>query len=53
MNIIPEEQKTEAKNEYNEYGEANHHQKIVKNDISTQTRKHYWHLTRTGLPLIS
>jgi hypothetical protein len=36
MNIIPEEQKTEAKNEYNEYGEANYHEKIMKNDISRQ-----------------
>ena len=30
MNIIPEQLKTETKNEYNEYGEANYHEKIVK-----------------------
>lgn len=29
MNIIPVEQKIEAKNEYNEYGEANYLKKIV------------------------
>jgi hypothetical protein len=27
MNIIHEEQKIEAKNEYNEYGEANYNEK--------------------------
>jgi hypothetical protein len=36
MNIIPEEQKIEAKNEYNEYAEANYQEKTVKNDISRQ-----------------
>jgi len=30
MNIIPEQQKIEAKNEYNEYGMVNYHEKIVK-----------------------
>jgi hypothetical protein len=29
MNTIPEEQKIEAKNEYNEYGEANYLEKTV------------------------
>jgi len=28
MNTIPEEQKTEAKNEYNEYGVANYMRKL-------------------------